>query len=148
VVVFDLERMVEPMSVRRCQQAAIAREGACKFLRAFSASTPGRKRWKGRYILAGIDVHKKMLAVVVANAGDLELQFECRRFGTTVSELHHLSAWLQERAVREVVMESTAQYWRPVWLALEGQCRLHLAQARSNRGPRGRKPISGMRNAP
>src|SRR5690242_7404683 len=35
--------------------------------------------------------------------------------------------------------ESTAQYWRPVWVALEGQCRLHLAQARSNRGPRGRK---------
>jgi transposase len=92
-----------------------------------------------QYILAGIDVHKKMLAVVVANAGDLELQFECRRFGTTVSELRHLSAWLQEHAVREVVMESTAQYWRPVWLALEGQCRLHLAQARSNRGPRGRK---------
>jgi transposase len=36
-------------------------------------------------------------------------------------------------------MESTAQYWKPVWLGLEGQCRLHLAQARSNRGPRGRK---------
>ena len=94
---------------------------------------------EAQYVLAGIDVHKKMLAVVVANAGDLELQFECRRFGTTVSELRHLSAWLQQRAVREVVMESTAQYWRPVWLALEGQCRLHLAQARSNRGPRGRK---------
>src|ERR1700746_1494380 len=94
---------------------------------------------EGQYILAGIDVHKKMLAVVVANAGDLELQFECRRFGTRVSELRHLSAWLQEHAVREVVMESTAQYWRPVWLALEGQCRLHLAQPRSNRGPRGRK---------
>jgi transposase len=36
-------------------------------------------------------------------------------------------------------MESTAQYGKPVWLALEGQCRLHLAQARSNRGPRGRQ---------
>jgi transposase len=94
---------------------------------------------EAQYILAGIDVHKKMLAVVVADAGEIELQFECRRFGTTVSDLRHLSAWLKERDVREVVMESTAQYWRPVWLALEGQCRLHLAQARSNRGPRGRK---------
>ena len=92
-----------------------------------------------QYNLAGIDVHKRMLAVVVANARDAELQFECRRFGTTMSELRHLLAWLQERAVQEVVMESTAQYWRPVWLALEGHCRLHLAQARSNRGPRGRK---------
>jgi len=91
------------------------------------------------YKVAGIDVHKKMLAVVVANTRDMEMEFECRRFGTTVSELRHLSGWLQERAVQEVVMESTAQYWKPVWIALEGQCRLHLAQARSNRGPRGRK---------
>jgi transposase len=91
------------------------------------------------YFIAGIDVHKKMLAVVVANARDTELRFECRRFGTTVSELRHLSAWLRDHAVQEAVMESTAQYWKPVWIALEGQCRLWLAQARSNRGPRGRK---------
>jgi len=91
------------------------------------------------YYVAGIDVHKKMLAAVVANARDRELHFECRRFGTTISELRNLSAWLQECAVQEVVMESTAQYWKPVWLALEGQFQLWLAQARSNRGPRGRK---------
>ena len=91
------------------------------------------------YNIAGIDVHKKMLAVVIANARDSELQFECRRFGTTASELQLLSAWLRERGVQEAAMESTAQYWKPVWVALEGQHRLHLAQARSNRGPRGRK---------
>jgi transposase len=91
------------------------------------------------YNVAGIDVHKRMLAVVIANARDTELEFECRRFGTTVSELRALSEWLKEHGVQEIAMESTAQYWKPVWLALEGQCRLHLAQARSNRGPRGRK---------
>jgi hypothetical protein len=62
------------------------------------------------YYVAGIDVHKRMLAVVVANARDRELQFECRRFGTTVSELQNLSTWLRGRAVQEIVMESTAQY--------------------------------------
>lgn len=91
------------------------------------------------YYVAGIDVHKKMLAVVIANARDRDLQFECHRFGTTVSELQNLSTWLRAHSVQEVVMESTAQYWRPVWLALEGQFQLRLAQARSNRGPRGRK---------
>ena len=91
------------------------------------------------YNIAGIDVHKKMLAVVIANARQTELEFECRRFGTTVSEIRALSAWLKEREVREAAMASTAQYWKPVWLGLEGKCRLHLAQARSNRGPRGRK---------
>src|SRR5213080_4102991 len=36
-------------------------------------------------------------------------------------------------------MESTAQYWRSVWLELEPHMSLHLAQAFSNRAPRGRK---------
>jgi len=36
-------------------------------------------------------------------------------------------------------MESTAQYWRSVWLELEPHMRLHLAQAFSNRAPGGRK---------
>ena len=36
-------------------------------------------------------------------------------------------------------MESTAQYWKPVWLALERHFRLSLAQAWSNRAPRGKK---------
>src|SRR5258708_2327541 len=54
----------------------------------------------------------------------------------------------------EVVMESTGQYWKPVWGTLElywkparqqregatkMSGKLHLCQAKSNRGPRGRK---------
>ena len=92
------------------------------------------------YKTAGIDVHKSMLAVVVADAArEGELQFERRKFGTTESELRHLAIWLAEQGVREAVMESTAQYWKPVWQQLEGQCELYLAQAQSNRAPRGRK---------
>lgn len=41
--------------------------------------------------------------------------------------------------MKKAVMESTAQYWRSVWLELEPYVRLQLAQAFSNRGPRGRK---------
>jgi hypothetical protein len=37
------------------------------------------------------------------------------------------------------IMESTAQYWRSVWLELEPYMRLQLAQAFSHRAPRGRK---------
>jgi transposase len=91
------------------------------------------------YNLAGIDVHKKVLMVVVADATELEWNFERRRFGTTRCELRHLAAWLGARGVQEAVMESTAQYWKPVWLELEPHLRLHLAQAHSNRAPRGRK---------
>jgi transposase len=89
--------------------------------------------------VAGIDVHKKVLMVVVTDSAAEELAFEARRFGTTWSELKHLTAWLAERGVEEVVMESTAQYWKPVWFELEPHFRLHLAQAHSNRAPKGRK---------
>ena len=98
----------------------------------------------------GIDVHKSMLAVVVADAAaEGEFQFERRKFGTTESELRQLAQWLAERNVREAVMESTVLYWRPVWQQLEGQCDLYLAQAQSNRAPRGRKraPSSTLHSA-
>lgn len=93
------------------------------------------------FMIAGIDVHKRMLMVAVADASAAEgdLEFECRRFGTTSAELQHLVAWLEDRSAREVVMESTAQYWKPVWLALEGSFKQYLAQAWSNRAPKGRK---------
>jgi transposase len=90
--------------------------------------------------MAGIDVHKKMLAVVVAEGpSEGPIRFERGKFGTVDSELRRLSEWLRVRNVGEVVMESTAQYWKPVWQQLEQQCRLYLAQAQSNRAPRGRK---------
>ncbi len=91
------------------------------------------------YKVAGIDVHKKVLMVVVYEVGDPKWEPERRRFGTTASELRGLSVWLREQKVEEAVMESTAQYWKPVWYELEPHMRLQLAQAHSNRAPRGRK---------
>jgi transposase len=107
------------------------------------------------YRIAAVDVHKKMLAVVVADvSGEGEYQLERRKFGALPSEFQLLAQWLVEQEVEEVVMESTAQYWKPVWGALErywqparqkregaGKMsgKLHLCQAKSNRAPRGRK---------
>lgn len=107
------------------------------------------------YRMAGIDVHKKRLAIVVADAeAEDHYQFERRWYGSNPEQLRVLSEWLVEQQVEEVVMESTAQYWKPVWETLErcwkaicqsreGAGRmsgtLHLAQALSNRGRRGRK---------
>lgn len=88
---------------------------------------------------AGIDVHKKVLMVVVVDASTPEEKPARRRFVTMPSEMHRLLMWLREQGVEEVVMESTAQYWRSVWMELEPHMRLHLAQAFSNRAPRGRK---------
>jgi transposase len=107
------------------------------------------------YRIAGIDVHKKMLAVVVSDVEvDGEYQFERVRYSSSPEHLRFLADWLMAQQVEEVVMESTAQYWKPVWGALERYWKpicqkregagpmsgtLHLAQAQSNRGRRGRK---------
>jgi transposase len=89
--------------------------------------------------IAGIDVHKKVLMVVVMDTSAPEEKPARRRFITLPSELQRFRIWLQEQGVEEAVMESTAQYWRSVWLELEPHMGLHLAQAFSNRAPRGRK---------
>ena len=91
------------------------------------------------HTIAGIDVHKKLLVVVIADEAKPDVPLQSRRFGTGSAELHHLSAWLSQYGVVEAVMESTAQYWKPVWMELEPHLRLHLAQAQSNKAPHGRK---------
>src|SRR5947209_6805411 len=107
------------------------------------------------YRIAGIDVHKKVLAVVVSDVEvDGEYRFERRMLSSSPDQLRSLAAWLVEQEAEEVVMESTAQYWKPVWEALERYWKpirekregarrrsgaLHLAQAESNRARRGRK---------
>jgi transposase len=96
-----------------------------------------------------------MLVVVVSDVEvHDEYQFERRQLSSNPAQLRLLAAWLLEQQVEEVVMESTAQYWKPVWGALERHwqpaCqqredarptsgRLHLAQAQSNRARHGRK---------
>src|SRR5215831_9335365 len=47
--------------------------------------------------------------------------------------------FLRQQGVTHAAMESTAQYWRPVWMALEGEFSLTLAQASSTQARRGRK---------
>jgi transposase len=107
------------------------------------------------YRIAGIDVHKRVLAVAVADVeAEGDYGFERCQVGTSAAQLRALAEWLVQRDVEEVVMESTAQYWRPVWEALEQDWRplrrardgagpisgtLHLAHAQSNRGAGGRK---------
>src|SRR5215469_15394816 len=83
--------------------------------------------------MAGIEVHKKVLMVVVMDASAPEEKPAGRRLVRLPSELQRFRMWLPEQGVEEAVMESTAQYWRSVWLELEPHMRLHLAQAFSNR---------------
>jgi transposase len=92
-------------------------------------------------VIAGIDVHKRILAVVVRLIrDDGKVVYEKRKFGTTRQEIEqHLALWLKHLGVTAVVMESTAQYWRPVWYGLEPHYELHLCNPLQVKAPRGKK---------
>ena len=77
-------------------------------------------------IVAALDVHKRVLMVVVFGNGEVTAR---KRFMTGTWERRNLVDWLKKLNVEEVVMESTAQYWKPIWLDLEAQFegdKLHL----------------------
>ena len=65
--------------------------------------------------VAGVDVHKDMLAITTMIGGEHEEvkieQFEC---ATMTEDLRAMGVILLERGVRDVAMESTGVYWKPV----------------------------------
>src|SRR5437016_3680854 len=70
---------------------------------------------------AGLDVHKKSVVACraqVTAAG--QWVTETQTFGTMTRDLLGLLDWLQAWAVTHVAMESTGDYWKPVFNLLEG----------------------------
>jgi transposase len=68
----------------------------------------------------GIDVHKKSISVcVLPPVGSQGAAIKQEKFRTFTRDLKRLRAWLLNCRVTEIVMESTGQYWRPVWNILE-----------------------------
>src|SRR5260370_6861644 len=95
----------------------IARDpGKCK---PGTCSIPARRK-PMPYRMAGIDVHKKRLAVVVADVQvEYEYQFERRWYGSHPEQLRVLSEWLIAQEVDAVAMASTPQYCNPVSVYLQ-----------------------------
>lgn len=70
----------------------------------------------------GIDVHKNNVMVcVLAPVGQRGIPPKKRKFRTYSRDLRQLRGWLKNCGVTEIAMESTGQYWRPLWNLLEGE---------------------------
>ena len=88
----------------------------------------------------GLDVHKDTIAACVRWTEETgESHKENRVFGTTTQELEKLAGWMEQHQVRQVAMESTGVYWRPVWNVLEGRFEIRLANAQPIRNLPGKK---------
>lgn len=89
---------------------------------------------------AGLDVHKKtVVACVIIPAPTRGWHKETRTFNTMTADLLALSDWLESLAVTHVALESTGEYWRPVFNILEGSFEVLLANAQHIKAVPGRK---------
>jgi transposase len=89
---------------------------------------------------AGLDVHKKTVVACrlsVDAAGHKVKVIET--FGTTTADLLRLSDWLTVGECQQVALESTGEYWKPIWNILEGNFELLLVNAHHIKRVPGRK---------
>jgi hypothetical protein len=89
---------------------------------------------------AGIDVHKRSVVVcrLTRDAQGARLA-ETQTFGTTTSELLRLADWLAEGDCTHVGLESTGEFWKPVFNLLEGAFAVWLLNAQHIKAVPGRK---------
>lgn len=89
---------------------------------------------------AGLDVHKKTVVVcAITPQAQGGWQRETITFGTMTADLLALSDWLQTRNITAVAMESTGEYWRPIFNILEGSCEVMVVNAQHIKAVPGRK---------
>ncbi len=89
---------------------------------------------------AGLDVHKKTVTACHMTPGPTgETRAESRTFTTMTRDLLALSDWLADNGVTHVAMESTGEYWKPVYNILEGRFEVVLANARQVKNMPGKK---------
>ncbi len=90
--------------------------------------------------VAGLDVHKKtVVAAIIAKKATGGWYETKRTFGTMTADLLQLSDWLTNHGVTHVAMESTGEYWKPVFNILEDNFQVLLANAQHLSRVEGRK---------
>jgi transposase len=87
-----------------------------------------------------LDVHKEEVTACVRVPDEHgERVSRVAEFKTTVRGLLVLRDWLKAHRVRQVTMEATGVYWKPVWHVLEDEFELVLVNARHVKQVPGRK---------
>jgi len=94
---------------------------------------------------AGLDVHKKtVVACRRTCTAQGQKASETRTFSTMTADLLALSDWLMAGGCSHVAMESTGEYWKPVYNILEQNFQLLLVNAQHIKGTQS-KPCRGAR---
>jgi transposase len=89
---------------------------------------------------AGIDVHKKTVVICCLSLDTHgNPQRETRTDGTTTRELLNLCDWLSSTEITHIAMESTGEYWKPVYNVLESSFEVRVVNSHHFKQVPGRK---------
>src|ERR671932_1192435 len=89
---------------------------------------------------AGLDVHKKTVVVCCLTPGAQgHPHKEIRTFSTMTPDLLALADWLTSLGITHVAMESTGEFWKPVYQILEATFRVLVVNAQHIKTVPGRK---------
>ena len=92
------------------------------------------------HICAGMDVHKKFIAVCIASTDFKGVtSYKKKRFSTFNSDLIACRDWLLKHNCHEVCMESTGKYWIPIFNVLEDHVHVVVANPKYVRAIKGQK---------
>lgn len=89
-----------------------------------------------REVACGVDVHNKFIVATILSSDGLKLQ---DRFDTSFDDLIRFKNWLKENGCHKVAVESTGNYWIPIYNVLEGSINFILANAYQIKHIPGRK---------
>ena len=89
---------------------------------------------------AGLDVHKKTVSVCCMTAGPKgERLIEHHSFGTMTVDLLALSDWLTSKQVTHIAVESSGEFWKPLYNLLESHFEILVVNAKHVKNVPGRK---------
>lgn len=90
--------------------------------------------------VCGLDVHRDTVKACVRTPGEgREREQTLATFGTKTADLLALRDWLEGWQVTDVAMESTGEYWKPVYWILEEGFKVLLVNAAHMKNVPGRK---------
>lgn len=88
---------------------------------------------------AGLDIHKDTIVACVMIGSGKSMYKEVKTFGTMTEDIREMGRWLKNHDIKDVAMESTGVYWKPIFNILDEDLRLTLANARNIKNVPGRK---------
>lgn len=88
---------------------------------------------------SGLDVHKRFVVACLSVIEQGQRSKEVRQVSTMTADILALKEWLRASGCRQIAMESTGVYWKPIYHLLEDSFEIVLVNAQHMKAVPGRK---------